>query len=359
MTSHVLLHEFMSTHREQILEACALELRSAGVDSPLVDLARFFDEIVRALGRDLGIADSDSPLPESSNAAAEIAKERHGAGVSLTQLPVIFGAISQAIGKVGERYELTIMAEEYKRLNRCIDTGIATAIDGYWRRHREGANQLVTERFGYLAHELRNALGNASVAFRLLRDSGLAATGPTADVLGRNLARMEALIAQSLTTAQLEAGAAPDLYPISVKQVLHDLEASIIPGRGSLVRLHFETDEDLVILANSLLLTSALSNLVQNALKFSPPGSTIQLHLRRSGEFAIIGVEDQCGGLGELDPNRLFLPYVKRTRGNPQGSGLGLSIAKRAVDAMHGTLAVVDLPGHGCVFSLCFPTVAS
>jgi signal transduction histidine kinase len=341
------------------LQACEAELRAANVDSPFADVASFFDEIMHALRRDFGVADSQSPLPESSTAAAKIAKERHGAGVSLTQLLPIFGAISQAIGKVGERYELTILAEEYKRLNRCIDTGVATAIEGYWRRHREGEQRLITERFGFLAHELRNALGNASVAFRLLRDGGLAVSGPTADVLGRSLGRMEALVAQSLTSAQLEVGVPPDLHPTALKQVLQDLEASIVPGRGSTIRLHFDTNHELLVLANSTLLTSALSNLVHNALKFSPPAATVHLHLRRSGEFAIIDVEDQCGGLGELDPSRLFLPYVKREQGNPQGTGLGLSIAKRAVDSMHGTVAVVDLPGQGCVFSVCFPAVVA
>ena len=164
-------------------------------------------------------------------------------------------------------------------------------------------------------------------------------------------------MAHCLASVQLEVGVAPELQPLELKQVLRNLEASILPERGNTIALLFETRADLCVLANSLLLTSALSNLVQNALKFSSPKSTIRLHSRQSGEFSAVDVEDECGGLGDLDTTRLFLPYVKRAQDNPQGSGLGLSIAKRAVEAMHGTLAVVDIPGRGCVFSVSFPAI--
>ena len=359
MTEHVRLHDFMSAHREQILHACEAELLASKVDSPITDVATFFDEIVQSLRRDAGHVDSQSPLPGTSTSALNISKERHGAGVAVTQLPPIFGAISQAIGKVGERYELTIMAEDYQRLNLCLDCGVATAIEDYWNRHLEREGLLITERFGFFAHELRNALGNASVAFRLLRDGKLGIGGHTGDVLSRSLTRMEALVAQFLASVQLEVGVPPDLHALSVNQLLRDLEASILPERGASIQLRIEAREELFALANSVLLTSALSNLVQNGLKFSPPAATISLRLRRSGEFAIIDVEDECGGLGAIDPKRLFEPYVKRAHDNPHGVGLGLSIAKRAVEAMHGTLAVVDLPGQGCVFSVCFPTVVA
>ncbi len=59
----------------------------------------------------------------------------------------------------------------------------------------------------------------------------------------------------------------------------------------------------------------------------------------------MIEVEDKCGGMGEEASARLFEPYVKRHQGNPSGSALGLSIAKRAVQAMRGTLNVTGHPG--------------
>src|SRR5882724_12523475 len=154
----MLLHEFMTTHRGEILEACHFELRAEPDERVAGYVADFYDETLRALRRDSGIAESTSPLPGSSTAAARFGAARQRAGVPITQVPTIFAAISQSIGKTGERYELTISAEEYKMLNSCLDAGVATSIENFWRRDRDRESQLITERFGFMAHELRNAL---------------------------------------------------------------------------------------------------------------------------------------------------------------------------------------------------------
>ena len=104
-----------------------------------------------------------------------------------------------------------------------------------------------------------------------------------------------------------------------------------------------------------MLLISAVSNLLNNALKFSPPKTTVLVRGYVENATVRIDVHDHCGGLKHADPERLFDPYVKRQEGNPSGTGLGLSIAKRAAEAMHGHLTVTDRPGDGCTFSLSFP----
>lgn len=344
----------MTARRDEILasaEAMLVEMGDA--DGALEFMAEFFDDTVRAIRRDCGVPESLSPLPTESAAAARFGVERQSAGVPVTRIPSIFTAISQAVGKIGTRYELTIAAEEYKLLNGCLDAGIAISIENFWRRDRDRENTLITERFGFMAHELRNALGNAKMAFRLLREGQLGMKGHTSDVLARNLVRMEALVAQCLGGVQLEVSGTPALIPVSVANVLRDLEAGAIPERG--VRLQMEADESLFIAADEMLLTSALSNLVHNAVKFSPADSTVSVEARLVGELVVIDVADQCGGLGEQVSAELFKPYVKRREGNPSGTGLGLSIAKRAVEAMGGSLSVSDHPGHGCVFSMAFP----
>lgn len=347
----------MSAHREEILADCALQLQPTNAEDEPDFVAHFFDETLRAIRRDSGVPESRSPLPGESQATVRFAAERQRAGTSVTRMPAIFTAISQAVGKVGSKYELTILAEEYKLLNGCLDSGIATSIEIYWRGDRERENELITERFGFMAHELRNALGNAKMAFRLLRESELTVNGQTGDVLARNLVRMEGLIAQCLGGVQLEVTGAPTLVPVRVADVLHALEASSLPDRG--VHLQIDAADDLLIAADEMLLTSAISNLLHNAVKFSPPEAMVNLRAHERGGLVVIEVEDQCGGLGEEASARLFDPYVKRHRGNPSGSGLGLAIAKRAVEAMRGTLTVIDHPGDGCVFSLAFPRLPS
>ena len=352
---HMLLHEFMSGHRDEILSACELELRqrhaakSDGLDD---QIALFFDEMLRAIQRDQGVPESFSPLPAGSATAARIGEERQRAGISVNQVPVVFAAISQAVAKTGEKYDLTLSAEEYKLLNRCLDTGVATSIERFWNQETDSKNRMLTESFGFIAHELRNALGNAHMAFRLLRAGGLDIHGKTAEILASNLQRMEALVAQGLGSMKLQVGVEPTLEPVNLTAALRKLVASAIPDRG--IEVALEADEPVWVAADELLLTSAVSNLVHNAVKFSPVNATVKVRAVAEPRSARIEVEDQCGGL-QTEPSEIFKPYVKQREGNRSGTGLGLSIAKRAVEAMHGELSVANNPGHHCTFIARFP----
>lgn len=348
------LHEFMNEHREEILTACDLELINAG-SAPEVRgyVAQFFDEMLGAMKRDSGVPESYSPLPGSSETAARLGADQQRAGIPVTKVAAAFSAISQAVAKTGELYELSIAAEEYKLLNKCLDAGIATSIEKYWQRDKSETNQRITERYGHMAHELRNALGNANMAFKLMRAGDLEIRGRTGDVLARNLARMGALIAQCLGSIQVDVGKPPPLCPVHVADVLRDLEASALPERE--VTIVLEVDEVLFIRADEMLLASAVGNLIDNAVKFSRPHGVVRVRARAEGDAALIEVEDECGGLGRDKLSELCEPYTSRRMGSRKGVGLGLAITKHALEAMSGDLRVVDRPGHGCVFRLSFP----
>src|SRR4051812_34744189 len=106
------LHEFMTAHRAEILSDCHASLDEAQEGASLsVYIADFFDETLRALRRDSGVPESRSPLPGTSDTAARFGQDRQRAGAPITKVPVMFAALSQAVGKTGERYGLTISAE--------------------------------------------------------------------------------------------------------------------------------------------------------------------------------------------------------------------------------------------------------
>lgn len=342
----------MSERRDEILAACSSETQLDGVERSFI--ASFFDETLSAIKREFGIPAYQSPLPMSSDAAADLGARRQSSGLPITRLPSIFAAISQALGRVGQAYDLTISAEEYKLLNNCFDSGLATSIENYWRRDRDRESQVITEQYGFMAHELRNALGNANLAFKLIRANPLDMNGETADVLARSLRRMDALIAQCLSSVRLDASGPTELVPINVASVFRGVEASTILDRDVAIALHAE--DSLLVLADEMLLASAINNLLHNAIKFSPPGATVQLRARAAGALALMEVTDECGGLGR-DPAELFTPFVRRNKGNASGAGLGLSIAKRAIERMHGTLSVADDPGRGCTFTVALSLV--
>ena len=115
-----------------------------------------------------------------------------------------------------------------------------------------------------------------------------------------------------------------------------------------------EVDGQLALDADRDLLASAVGNLLQNAFKFTHPGSQVSLSAYAAGNRVMIEVEDHCGGLPPGFSGRMFDPF-SQGGDDRTGLGLGLSIAQRGVEASHGKLSVRDLPGQGCVFIIDLP----
>jgi signal transduction histidine kinase len=99
----------------------------------------------------------------------------------------------------------------------------------------------------------------------------------------------------------------------------------------------------LAIDADRHTIASAVSNLVQNAIKFTPPGGHISMSAQASNGRVLIDVGDECGGLPTRTPEDLT------------SLGLGLSVSRRGVEANDGKLSVQNRPGKGCVFTIDLP----
>jgi signal transduction histidine kinase len=99
---------------------------------------------------------------------------------------------------------------------------------------------------------------------------------------------------------------------------------------------------------------AAITNLLQNAFKFTRQGSRISLTARATKERVLFEIEDECGGLPAGKTEELFRPFEQRSA-DRSGVGLGLSICLRAAKANSGEIHVRDLPGKGCIFTLDLP----
>jgi len=113
-------------------------------------------------------------------------------------------------------------------------------------------------------------------------------------------------------------------------------------------------DRDLTVDADRQMLGSAVSNLLQNAFKFSRRNGTVSLTARAADDRVLIEVEDECGGLPPGNAEELLRPFEQRSS-DRTGLGLGLSISHRAVQANDGTLNVRNLGGTGCIFTIDLP----
>jgi signal transduction histidine kinase len=103
-----------------------------------------------------------------------------------------------------------------------------------------------------------------------------------------------------------------------------------------------------------MLLTSAISNLLQNAIKFSRPGGCVTLSCWAGEAGVVIEVEDECGGLPPGEATQQLFPLVHGAE-QPMNLGLGLAITRRAVEAMNGSVHVENHVGRGCSLMLLFP----
>jgi len=113
-------------------------------------------------------------------------------------------------------------------------------------------------------------------------------------------------------------------------------------------------DHALFVDADHQLLTAAVANLLQNAIKFTRPGSTLSLRAIGTETRVLIEVEDACGGLPPGQAENLLRPYVQAGR-DRTGLGLGLLICVKSAKAMGGVLRVRDRPGKGCIFTIDLP----
>ena len=113
-----------------------------------------------------------------------------------------------------------------------------------------------------------------------------------------------------------------------------------------------EKDERLDV--DERLVRSALGNLLRNGVKYTSPGGVVELRGHIANGRAVLEVEDCCGGLEPGKVEKAFAPFV-RLDSNQSGFGLGLAIAKQAVDAHGGSIRAQNLPGKGCIFVLELP----
>lgn len=307
-----------------------------------------------------GAAGGDaSELSEMGLSAAAHGKALLELGFTVDQVVHDYGDLCQAITDLAVELDAPFSVDEFRTLNRCLDNAIADAVTEFavWRDASMALQQTAeeNERLGMLVHELRNYLHTATLAFAALESGRVPIGGATGAVLKRSLTSLAALLNLSLSQVRGTAEA-PQEAPFSVALFVADarnaasLEAS---GKGCTFSV-LDVDAALGISGNRERLLAALVNLLQNAFKFTHAHTEVTLSAYAEGDYVLIDVKDHCGGLPPGATSRIFQSFVQ-VGDNKSGLGLGLSIARRNVEADGGVLTVRDVPGTGCVFTIKLP----
>jgi signal transduction histidine kinase len=277
-------------------------------------------------------------------------------GYTLSHVVHVYGSLCQSITGLATKSEYGITPREFRDLNRCLDVAIASAVTEYQSLCDLQKNEKEIQRCGFCAHELRNALGAATISFQLIKSGTVAVSGSVGQILEKNLLSLENLIGRSLTEVKLrQSEVTINAERISLLLLVDQiLLTANIEAKTKDQYFTLQIAPTLIVEADRQFLNSALSNLIQNAIKYSQKGTKIEIRGIIIGENILIEVEDECGGLAANAEIDLFKPFEQQNK-NRQGLGLGLNIARKAIELHGGTLEVRNLPNKGCVFSITLP----
>lgn len=371
-----MMHTFLSNNRDELIRRCTEKVsrrprRAASAGQLRNGVPMFLDQLTKTLEADEAGEDGASErisgasggvapvLSEMSVTAAAHGKQLLELGYTVDQVVHDYGDLCQAVTDLAFERDAPFAVDEFRTLNRCLDNAIADAVSEFSFQRDASLNLQRSlesaERIGLLVHELRNALQTSTYAVQALELGGMSLSGATGLVLKRSLAAMKALVDEALNDVRSRATvpytgdfALADM--IGVAKASGELRADAVGCRFTVA----DVDPLLALHANYALVLSALENLLHNAFKFTQTHTEVKLTAYAAGARILIDVSDHCGGLPAGDVNKLFIPFFQQNS-DKTGVGLGLAMARRAIEADGGDLTVRDAPGVGCVFTISLP----
>ncbi len=287
-------------------------------------------------------------------------------GAAATHLPLI--AAGRTIGVLtvepGERQRDT--AAERLLETFCSQTALALhrvllAQEAQAADLRARAEELRSALLSSVSHDLRTPLATITGAATTLLEGGPELPREVhhdlADAIREEAERLARLVANLLDMSRLESGEIAlhrDWTPIDepIGAALGRLEAQL-EGRELTVRI--EPGLPLVAL-DAVLMEQLLMNLLENAVKYTPPGSPLAIQVMREGDAIVLEVLDRGPGLAAEVVPRIFDKFV-RASGPPgsQGVGLGLAICRAVAQAHGGTISAGPRPGGGAAYRVTLP----
>jgi signal transduction histidine kinase len=361
-TVFVMLDTFIAANRETIIAGARARVASRTYPKPThVELTSGIPVFLDQLCVALRFAKSNAKVDheELSKTAAAHGEDLLRLGLSVAQVVRDYRDVCQVVTQLAIDQKTEIGADEFQTLNLCLDDAVANAVTAYTGRRQRADHAEDTERLGVLAHEMRNLLNTASLSLDLIKRGQVAISGSTGLVLDRSLAGLRNLLDRSIAEVRLEAGISR-MDRISVVDFIEDVEVgALIHARSRGVRLDVKSvDRSVAIKGDQQILEAALSNLLQNAFKFTPENGLVSLIASATPNRVLFDVQDECGGLPKGNPEDLFRPFEQQGA-DRTGIGLGLAICRKAAEANGGVIHARDLPGKGCVFTMDLPRLIS
>ena len=323
----------------------------------------------------------DDVLVVVAQSAAPLNANLHRLLLLVCAMPVGIWLVAAAVGHWFCRRALQPVLEMSQQARSMVGAGFHSRLPEFETRdeladlaeafntlleHQQHAFEQQRRFTGDAAHELRTPLtvllGHIDVALRRTRSPREYAG--TLQLLRDQTAQLQAIVESLLFLARAEEDATlPDAEVFSLSAWLPDYmnRWNGHPRRAD-IRLRESQVGNSQIRASTALLARLLDNLIENALKYSPAGSIVEVRMTCNHDDVLVEIQDQGTGIEAIDLAKIFNPFFRsgaaRGAGIP-GTGLGLAIAARIAAALGGRLDCTSEVGRGSRFTMRLPTATS
>ena len=215
-----------------------------------------------------------------------------------------------------------------------------------------------------VSHDLRSPLTAMRVAAESLASPAIeldeADRRHQLDTVRTEARRLDRLVANLLDLSRLESGAAaPRRELVAVDDLVAQALGELPAPEQARVVVRLAADVPLVEV-DAVQVERALVNLLENALRYSPPGADVRISASTESDEVVLGVRDEGPGIGSDDLARVFEPFERLAPGEArQGAGLGLAIARGFAEVNGGRIWAESRSGEGASFMLAFPLSAA
>jgi signal transduction histidine kinase len=240
-----------------------------------------------------------------------------------------------SVSNPGHRMRIAGLPSELTTMIQAVNAALDRLESGIAAQKRFAANA---------AHELRTPL-----AVLRARVDGLP-YGVERTAFTRDIDRLTRAVSQMLLAARVQSHEIGAISSVALSRVVCDVVADLAPlAQASGRDVQLETIDRPRLLASAPALESAVRNLIENALRFSPPGETVSVSV---GPGARVTVEDRGPGIPAADRPHIFTAFWRASGQPGDGAGLGLAIVREVAELHQGSITVEDRPGGGARFIL-------
>ncbi len=330
-------------------------------------------------GRDMPQSELCDAIPDYLHRIAQLLRSGGSPGA---EGGAIWGAVARehAVTRVRQEFDVSAVLREFmllrlvlvelarehgftnealfEALTQAIEAAMERTVANYVEARDAEARRREAQHVAFVTHELRNPLNTARLAVEQLRElvSATEQGRPTLERLARSHDTLEELIDSVLAVERGQAGElAPEPREARLGEIVEEaLLGAHARAAAEHVQLDVHCDPLLWLRVDPKLTTSAIQNLVDNAIKYGGAHGPVEVWTESSPESVSVHVRDRCGGLSLEELRTIFVPFRRGRHRRESGTGLGLSITKQAVEAQGGSVHAESIEG-GCHFWIELP----